>query len=268
MKRPVLVRTLDDAEFTQPGTRQAAVTDFNKTGTAALTPNERSIADSRRVSTSTLDDIGQRMDDLGPDATLAQALAGRGGSEVLGNLISDGVISPQERAALDTKDGLTKAGRERISSLVLGRFFSDPAQMDKLAPALRNKMERIAAPLARTEGAGGFDLSGHTRGALDLIEDAATHGAANLDEHLTQDGLFGAQKYSPEAVNLARLLTKAKPNDLTAAVRNYAEHARYAREYQGPGLFKEFPDPKTSRGAFNAAFGTALPEAGAGAPTR
>ena len=54
MKQPVLTRVLDDENFSGDAQKQAAITDFNKSGTAALTPSERAIADSRRVSTSTL----------------------------------------------------------------------------------------------------------------------------------------------------------------------------------------------------------------------
>lgn len=55
MKQPVLVREVPDSEFSAARTKQTAVTDFNKKGTAALTPEEQAIADSKRVSPATLE---------------------------------------------------------------------------------------------------------------------------------------------------------------------------------------------------------------------
>jgi hypothetical protein len=138
---------------------------------------------------------------------------------------------------------------------MLGRFFSNAKQMDLLPAAWRNKMERIAAPLARTEGTGGFDLSGHMKKALDLLEDASAHGAKNLDDVIGQGGMFENRSYSPEAAALAKNLLKRNPNDLTNAVRQYVDAADYAKKYTGPGMFGDYPAPKTPAEAFDASFG-------------
>jgi hypothetical protein len=254
MKQPVLVRVIDDAELAGDRAKQDAVTNFNTTPTAALTPNERAVADSRRVSVSTLDDVSRRLEDKGPDATLAQVLAGRAGVEVLDHLVSDGVMSPQERAGLANQDGLTKAGKDRISALMLGRFFRDPAQLDQLPASLRNKMERIAGPLAKMESSD-YSLTEHLKSAIDLIEEAEAHGAKSLRDIVTQAGMFGDQMYSPESVTLAQKLLLLKPTELTKAVREYGSHAAYARDYQGPGLI-DFPAPTTPHEAFSEVFGT------------
>jgi hypothetical protein len=255
MQEPVLVRRLADGETDAPGAAARAITDFNKTGTAALTPAERAIADSRGVSLGTLDDIAKRMEDLGPDSTLLQALEGRGGTQVLDQLTKDGVISPQEGAALRTPaGGLTRGGKERISGLMLGRFFENAQQLDDLPASLRNKMERLAAPLARVEGSAEYSLSPHVKEALNLIEDANAHGAETLDDFLQQQGLFGSKEYSPEAVTFARQLQTRNPVDLTHALRRYVARAKYAAEYQGPGLSGEFPAPLSPREAFEDSF--------------
>jgi len=89
MKQPVLVREISTGDLPD---KQQAVTDFNVGGTAALRPAEKAIADSRRVSTDTLDHIAGRLEAHGQDATLSQVLDGRGGADVLQKLISDGVI--------------------------------------------------------------------------------------------------------------------------------------------------------------------------------
>ena len=123
MKQPVLVREIADSELSGPNAKQNAVTDFNKKGTADLTPGARALSDSRRVSNETLNDMAARLDAKGPKATVADALEGKAGGEVLQKLIADGVITPQEQASLVDAhtDELTKAGRERISLLMIGR---------------------------------------------------------------------------------------------------------------------------------------------------
>ncbi len=254
MKQPVLVRTLDDGELASHGAPQKAITDFNKTGTAAMTPSEQAVADSHGVSLKTLDDISARMDREGPDATLNQALEGNNGVEVLQNLIRDGVLTPQEAAKFASEDKLTRAGRERISGLMTGRFFADAKQMDAIPDAVRSKMERIAAPLARAEGSPAFSLAPKVREALSLMEDANAHGALNVDDFAKQLG-FGNRRYSPDAIALANQLKTRDPIALTNAVRGYAAAAKYAGEYQGPGIFGDQPPPLTPRQAFDAAFG-------------
>ena len=243
MKQPVLTREIDPAEFHQGG-QQDAVTDFNKTGTAALRGSEKAIADSRRVSQETLDHIGGRLEAAGQDATLSQVLDGASGGEVLHRLIQDGVISPQESAAYVDRGLLTADGKTRISKLMLGRFFRDPAQLDTTAPALRNKIERIAAPLAKVESSQEWSLTKPLQSAMDLLEEARAHGAKNLDDVISQSGLFGDQTYSPESVALAKAIHGLNPNDLTKAVRQYAQDASEAK--QGPGLFGDPPTPAES----------------------
>lgn len=253
MKEPFLRRVVDDAEFSRTGSKQDAVTNFNKSGTAALTPSEQAVADSRRVSQGTLEELAQRLDAKGPDGTLAQVLEGKSGLEMLGKLVDDGVISPQEHAKLATETQLTKAGKERVSGLMLGRFFENSEQMDVLPAELKNKIERIAAPAARVEG-GDYSLSPTLKKSLGLIEHAQATGMS-IDDHLQQTGMFSDDKYPPQAVALAKQLQSRGAINLTDAVRQYAERAKYAAEYQGPGMFGEFPEPHTPAQAFEESFG-------------
>jgi hypothetical protein len=265
-KQPVLVRVIDDAELPSPEAKQAAVSDFNKVGTAALTPAEQAIMDSRRVTPATIEHVAGKLDAAGVDGTLAQILEGENGREIGHKLIADGVITPQDSAKFITETGLTKAGKERISQLLLGRFFRDPEQLEALAAAPRNKLERIAAPLVRTEAEGAYNLTPHVQAATDLIETARAHGAATLDDYLNQSGLFTKQKYSPEAIELAKHLQNTNPVQLTDMVRHYAEAAKYAGEYQGPGLFGDLEPPLSPREAFNESFDTSLHETDAAPP--
>lgn len=266
MKQPVLVRVIDDAELASDKAKQDAVTDFNKTGTAALTPAEQAVADARRVSPETLERLSERLAELGPDATTAQAIEGRDGVDIMRSLISDGVIAPQEGARLATEDSLTAAGKQRINQLLLGRFFRDADQLDGLPAAIKNKVERIAGPLARLEAEGDYSLTDHVKSAIDLLETARAKGL-NVEDYLDQGGLFNKQKFSPEAQAIAIGLRDGNPTAIATQLNQYAEHARYASAYEGPGLFGELPEPKNPRAAFNHAFGTQLDEtAGPAAP--
>lgn len=237
MKRPVLVRQISDQDL---GNSQNAVTDFNKTGTAELRPAERSIADSRRVSQSTLDDIGGKLQDAGADSTLTDVLKGKSGSEVLNKLIDDGVISPQERAKYASGDTLTPDGQQRISKLLVGRFFRDPAQIDTIPTTIKNKIERIAAPLASLEDKGEWSLTPQVQQGLDLLEDARAHGGGkNLDMFVKQNSLLSAQSYSPEAIAMAKTLQAMPQRQLVSAIAHYVEDA--AHYSQGPDLFGTAP---------------------------
>ena len=249
MKQPVLVRVIPDTEGLDLAGKQSAVTNFNQVGTAALKPSEKAIADSRNVSQATLDHLSAQLEARGPAATLADVLEGPAGPEVLRKLEQDGVLGTQEAAALEHNGVLTQVGKDRIAKLMLGRFFEDPESIDRTPASIRNKLERMAAPLVTVEGDRGWSLTQPVQEALKLLEDASAHGMKNLDEYLHQGGLLTDQQYSPEAVTLAKHLQSTNPTDLGAMAREYAQDARFAAE--GSGLFGEAPTPA---GAFQRAF--------------
>ena len=246
MKQPVLVREIPDSQFTEAQTRQQAITDFNDDSTASLKPSEKSIADSRRVSQGTLDDIARRLDAGGPSTTLSQMLSGSGGADVLQKLIKDGAINSQESAAYISNGDLTAAAKTRISKALLGRFFRDPAQIDRIndyAPSIVNKLERMAAPLAQIESDPQWSLTPIVQGAIDMIEDAQAHSSGkSLGNFAKQSGLFGEQQYG-QVLDMARHLQGTGANILTNAVRIYTQDARAAGEE--PGMFgkPEVPAP-------------------------
>jgi hypothetical protein len=258
MKKPVLVRELADSELGGPSAataKQNAIADFNVKPTAELTPAERAISDSRRVSQDTLEHVASRLESHGADATIAQVVEGKGGLAVLDRLISDGVISPQERAAFADSEGLTPAGRDRVAALMVGRFFEDPKQLDTVPKSIRNKVERLAAPLAQVEASREWSLTPAVKDALSMIDQADKLHIRNMDDFIRQEGLFGAQNHSPEAIALAKAIHGMKPLELQAAARQYAQDASHAG--RGADMFGNDPTPET---AFEAAFGVHLPK--------
>lgn len=249
MKRPSLRRVISDEEFERhgPNARENLVADTNIPGTAALTPAEQTIQDSRRVSASTLNDIAGRLDKAGDGATVPEALDGKAGGEVLENLIRDGVVAPHQRAAFVDSDTqqLTKAGSERVKQLLIGRFFRDPSHLDTMAPAIANKVLAAAAPLVQVEGKAAWNITPHMQDALSLLEESRKLGIKSVDDFIRQDGLFGKDKYSPETVTIAKMLKDGKQKDFTKAARQYAEDAAYSAKGANT-LMGDAPTPAES----------------------
>jgi hypothetical protein len=240
MQRPVLVRQIADEDL-GVAEKQRAITDFNKSGTAEMTPAERAITDARRVSQNTMDYIGARIEDEGPDGTLSNAMRGQAGAHTLDLLIKDGIVTPQERAAYANENGLTEAGKDRVSKVVIGRFFRDPSQIDSTPPVIRNKIESMAAPLSRVDGIPGWDLTQPTKEALDLLQEVRSHGMKNVDDLLSQQGLWVDARYSPQAVTLAKHLQSTPARGIVAGLRQYAQDAA---DSQRPLLMGQKVEPE------------------------
>jgi len=247
MKRPVLVR-----ELVGEVDPQKAITDLNKTGTAALTPSERALADSRRLSDSTLDFLQGKIEAEGPDGTLAKALEGPSGVQVVNRLVEDGVVTPQERGQFTDERGvLTPESKQRIARLMLGRLFKDSSQFENTPPEIRNKLEHVVAPLARVSSRPKWDLSSVLHQAIDALQKARAHGIKNLGDLTAQGNLLGRkQEYSPQALAVARKLQEG-PRKVAEAFQQYAADEILSR----PGQPATFFDPPTQQEAFETAFG-------------
>jgi hypothetical protein len=265
MKKPVLVRVVDDAEFVKRK-KSSAITDFNVEGTEKLSPTQRAIADSRRVSRDTLKDVIGRLDEAGPDATLAQIVQGDAGPQIIERLIADDVISSQEIGELVQKGRLTPAGSERVQKLIVARYFNDATHLDNVTAAVRGKLEKVAAPLMRVEGVPEWDLKPHVQQAMELLEAKRTSGAGTVDDYIGQLGLLADQDFTPVAQALAKQLESVNPTELVKKMRAYADEMQHSDNYEGPGMFGDIPEPATPRDAFVKAFGVEIPEGAMEAP--
>jgi hypothetical protein len=246
MEHPTLTR-----EVLSPHDPQRAITDFNKTGTAELATAERAITDSKRLSQHTADYLASRIEEQGPNGTLAQALEGSGGRDIVNRLVDDGVITTQEKPKLLNADGsMTPEGKTRISRLMSGRFFNDATELEAAPADLRAKLDRVVAPLARLAGREDWDLTPAVKEAVSLVRDAQAHGQP-VDDLVRQNGLFGGSDYSGEAVAIARKL-EGKPTEIARAFRQYANDEALSRP-DAP-MTMGF-DPPTREDAFQAAFG-------------
>jgi hypothetical protein len=248
MEHPVLVR-----EVTGDVNPQQAITDFNKTGTAALTQSERAISDSKRLSSDTADYLARRIDEQGPDGTLAQALEGAGGRDIVNRLVDDGVITAQEKPQLLNGDGsMTPEGKQRVGRLLSGQFFNSARDLEETAPELRAKLDRIVPSVMRTAQRPEWDLTEPVKEAISLTKDAKARGVP-VDDIVRQEGLFGNGGHSDEAVAIARTLEK-KPTEITRAFRQYASDEALSRP--GAPMTMGF-EPQDRDEAFESAFGKA-----------
>jgi hypothetical protein len=249
MKRPVLVRQLSDTGLNP----QRAITDLNKTGTAALTTAERATADARRITPAAADYLANAIDTEGADATLNDVLSGKGGLAIVNRLVDDGVFTMQERPNLiDTKTGaVTAAAKERISKLLLGQVFEDADQMTRTPAEVRNKLERTVSPILQSGQKPGFDIRPAVRQALDVLEYARAHGITRMNDLLAQESMFeDAPKFSAQTADLAQFIQDSKPTAIAKAFRRYLANAE-------PTMFGK----STPAEAFADAFGTPAPPA-------
>lgn len=247
---PILVRERTET----PADPQREITDYNKKGAAELNPNERAVTDGRRLSDRTVEAIVARLEDSGEGGTLADALRGDNGAEIINALVADGVITEGEKNAyVDERDQLTTEGKARIAKALVGRLFETSEQYANTPPEMRNKLERIAPQILRVEGRRGWALTGTVREALAVIEDARIHKIKSLDD-LARQTTMDARRYSPEAIALAKALQQG-PLKAAAAFRRYANDEALSRD----GGQATFFAPPTQSEAFQDSFGDGPP---------
>ena len=69
------------------------------------------------------------------------------------------MLAKQKQWSRVTDRGLTQAGKNRLSKLMVSRFFENPTQLESAAPSLVQKLEKLAAPQARLEQGSEWDLT-------------------------------------------------------------------------------------------------------------
>lgn len=244
MKQPVLVREVNDQSIES----QAAITELNKTSTTALTSAERSVAEANRLSDGSVDFIAGRMESVGNDASLTEAL-NLHGADVVNRLIDEGVFAGGERNTLLDGNKITPDGKKRIERLLTGRIFDDLEQYEYAPDYLRRNMQRAIAPLVKTQSDEDWNVIPEVREAIDLLtEYKAKGGDAPLETFIAQPSFVRPQPWSAAAVGIAKKL-RENPNAVSQAFKTYA--GEFANAKSGGGLF----GVSTQTEAFKTAFG-------------
>ncbi len=245
-RNPVLVRELSGAHDAQK-----AITDFNKKGAAELNPEERAVADGKRMSAETIADLAGRMGESPEGGTLAEALRGEDGAQVINKLVKDGVITQQEsNGMVDDRGHLTPEVKSRIAKALVGRLFNSPAEFRQAPVSLRGKLERIAPQVLRVEGRKGWELTRLVREAIGIAEEMRVRKAKAEDLEGQVDVEGKQRSFTPAAKQIAEVLNEGAKN-AEYAFRRYANDEMLSR----PGAQTPMFEPPTREQAFRDAFG-------------
>ncbi len=245
-KNPVLVRELSGAHDAQK-----AITDFNKAGPARLNPEEQAYSDGKRMSAATVAELAGRMGESVEGGTLAEALRGEDGAEVINKLVKDGVLTQQETNGLiDDRGHLTPEIKTRIAKALVGRLFNSAKEISQAPHALRGKLERIAPQVLRVEGRKGWELTRLVREAIGIAEEMRVRKAKAEDLEGQVDVEGKQRSFTPAAKQIAEVLNEGAKN-AEYAFRRYANDEMLSR----PGAQTPMFEPPTREQAFRDAFG-------------
>lgn len=247
MNQPILVRLAENVDDVQ-----GAVTDTNRPGTAPLRVVERAVSDSRKITPETLNTVAAKIEAIGSDATLTQALEGQSGIDIYERMVKDGIFSPRDRNAhIDRDRGeLQPEVKIRINKMALGRLFGDVDALAATSPALLNKLERVTAPLLRSIDRPDWDLTATVREAVTLLQEAEGRGVKNLGDMVSNARMeYDNRSYSPEALAVAQTLQQG-PIKASKSFRQYAQEEALSR----PNAPATMWDPPTRDQAFESAF--------------
>jgi hypothetical protein len=252
MKQPVLVRVVDDGGLVSS---QEAVTLLNNQGTYSLTAEERASSDSRRVGPEFFRLLDDHLKSAGDDASLADALRGKDADELLAKLVADGVFDKSQVPNLFNKNtGITDEGKDRIAMLLLGRILPTPQDFMTTPASLRNRLERIAAPLSQLSQRPDWDLTQAVRDAVLLMEEARGKGidVETLISGVQESSMIPGPHHTPQAITLARRIVTDRPMALAQKFRQYAGDEKLSRP--GEASATMFGEPPTAAESFAAIF--------------
>lgn len=230
MKKPMLVREVDDAKLATNEGIQKAITELNVAGVTPLTHEEKSAAAASQISDSAAEFLTDMIESEGEDATIASVMD-RKGVAIINRLIEDGIFTAGERNVL-IKDGKpTAEAKARVEKILVSGIYRDLTQMESTPAGVRRNIERIVVPMRRIAGTD-WDLAEPVRGAIDAITEARATGQ-DLDKVRNQQSMV-REPYSDKEIALAKVLMMG-PRKTADRFRAYA--GDYQMEQSGGGLF-------------------------------
>jgi hypothetical protein len=230
MKKPMLVREVDDAKLETNAGIQKAITELNVAGVTPLTHEEKSAAAASQISESAAQFLTDMIEVEGEDATIASVMD-RKGVAIVNRLIEDGIFTPGERDTLLKDDKPTAEAKARVEKLLVSGIYRDLAQMESTPAGARRNIERIVIPMRRIAGTD-WDLAEPVRGAIDAIIEARATGQ-DLDKIRIQQSMV-REPFTDEEIALAKVLMMG-PRKTADRFRAYA--GDYQMEQEGGGLF-------------------------------
>jgi len=248
---PVLVRRVED-DLTVEQMRRLA-SECNQVFTQAMDPIADAISRAKRVSTDTLEHVGER---LTRTASTVREMLGSppAARDIINRLQKDGAVTARElERFIDPRtDLLSEEGKLLIERILLGSVIDDPDLMRTVPRSITQKLERSLAELARIRARPEWDISKDLRDALTAYADW-DRTRQTLNDYLSQMDMFGSvpAKTNPKATALLQFLERSKPTEVKKAFARYAQEA--TRDIPGQETFR-FVEKPTPQGAFERAF--------------
>jgi len=175
VSEPVLVRELS-GEFDP----QNANHRLQQEERGAAGAGEQAVSDGRRMSDESVQRSRPKIENVGEDSTLAQAIRGPATGRSHRRLIPrQGDLAAGTRRAGDER-GLTPLGKDRIAKMLVGRLFETPAQFKAAPPALRNNSRARGAARSTPGRAPEWSVTPQIREAVGILQEMPEHGGRNV----------------------------------------------------------------------------------------
>jgi hypothetical protein len=192
--RPVLVRLVQGLDAATAADLADASSRYNEGLTGSLDEKARGVSDSRRLSPATLTTLAEGIE---RHESLRKAMADEGRT-IVAALRSDGIITPQNSAAMvNPGGGLSELGKQRLEGAFLGLAAGSPDRLSQASPVVVQKLERLVPFLAAVKAVNPeADAIPTFQAAMDLIYQAESAGMT-IDEFLKQGSLFDEPVAAP-----------------------------------------------------------------------
>jgi hypothetical protein len=255
MRRPVLVREVEAPKTV--GETERAITEYNRSSTAALNPTARAVALGKKLTETSVRDIAGMLDDLSAanqSASVADLLRERP-QKVLDILRRDGALSENEiNGFVEQSDkGLkfTDAGKEIVGDALLGHWLGDADLVSRMAPSLKGKLEAVLSEglQLKARGEDPWNLTNVVKQAVDDLRQAAGSGMP-LDDYYKQGGMFDASA-NPVVEAMAKKLTETQ-KAIKTSFRQFLGDAKM--DVPGQGMLGMIEKPAPNQ-AFADGFG-------------
>lgn len=175
---------------------------FNAQEKKTTSSTNRAVANSKAINDAVRDNLLQIMDNYGTlDAFFGSE---QGSSDMVGMLVSEGVITQQEVAGLTepTDKGylLSNAGKDYITDIMLGALFDESTiRMLGTDKALKRAILRALPQIVENRRLGEYSLSDNINGAIRLLYEARKADMTYWQYVRQVDAFYGmvADRYSP-----------------------------------------------------------------------